>query len=286
MQLYALHDFNNYLKNKYGAFPVDAEKARRLNADGFGIFHAANSFDDRRTVCNLTSIDWWFVELDDGSKEEQLAKLTALELRPSWVIESKRGYHAYWRPRETTVEQWKRIVRWGLVPSLGSDPKATDVSRILRAPGYLHQKDRTEPFLVRTVWRNPAVYSEEQMLEAFPSQEPARPVRRDVGDCQGFWPRVSNLDGRDGIERLSGHWSVRGELFRLDEQHNGNANIIRLDPGGERHDTGCFIDSDGRLGNVSEGPTLAAWINWYWQDGYKTAAKALKELYPELDNEE
>lgn len=282
MQLYALHDSSTFLKTKNGAFPVDDADARRLNSDGYGVFHSANTFSGRRIGANLCSIDWWFCEIDDGSKDVQYNKLINCPLRPSWVIESKRGYHAYWRPVEADIRSWKRIVRWGIVPSLGGDPRATDVTRILRAPGFLHQKSPDDPFLVRTLWRIPAMYTEQQMLDAFPSTEPDPTVRRDERNGKGFWSGVSALDGRDAIRRLSGHWSVTREMFDLEEMNNGNANIIVLDRRGIRRDSGSFVDASGRLGNVADGPTIAAWINWYWNDGYRTAAKAIKELWPEL----
>src|SRR5690606_34842008 len=131
---------------------------------------------------------------------------------------SARSYHAYWAARDATPENWRRIVRWGIVPALGADPKASDPLRILRCPGFDHMKDPARPFPVRTVWKLDTTYSEAQMLRLFPSREPKRPDQERAALEPGestFWQRVAALDGREAIRRLSGHWLCKGERFSL-----------------------------------------------------------------------
>lgn len=279
--LYVLHDSSKELQQKYGAREVDVARARQLNAQGWGVFHAPNPFEGRRQLANLISILWWYCELDGGTKKEQVARLKASPLLPSWVVESKRGYHCYWRARGATKENWKRVVRWGIIPALGADPKAADVTRILRQPGFMHMKDPAHPFLVQTVWNLENSYSEAQLLRAFPSKEPkARLVEeRELEPGEGtFWERVARLDAREAIRRLNGHWLQKGESFNLVEQANGNANVVRDDG----HSTGVFVDREGRLGNVTGGSSIAAWAAWY---GFSWAeiARGLKEIFAELE---
>lgn len=279
MRLFALHDQDR----SRGTTPVDDQWASTLNGTGHGIFWVPNDFEGRRLRENLTHINYWFVDLDEGTKEEQLARLGRAPLTPSLVIESKNGYHAYWRALDATEETWADIVRWGLVPALKGDTRACDPLRLLRAPGYYHLKDPTDPFLVRAVFRSEVSYTAAQMMRAFPSQEPDRPERREVPTGEGtFWERVAALDGREAIERVSGTWLVDGEYFRLDEMRNGNANIIRAD---DNYSTPCWVWADGRLGGIDDGNSIAAFCKWYghsWAD----IARGLKELFPELSDEE
>lgn len=277
MRMFALHDQDR----SRGTVDVKSNH-HELNASGHGIFWVVNDFEGRRLRDNLTRINYWFVDLDEGTKEEQLARIGRAPLTPSLVIESKNGYHAYWRALGATLDNWADIVRWGLVPALKGDIRACDPLRLLRAPGYFHLKDPEEPFLVREVFRSAVAYTEAQMMRAFPSQEPERPERREPDQAGTFWERVAALDGREAVERVSGTWLVDGEHFRLDEMRNGNANIIRAD---DNYSTPCWVWADGRLGGIDDGNSIAAFCRWYghsWAD----IARGLKELFPELTDEE
>lgn len=283
-KLFALPD-----KDKGPAQEVTAEEARELNQDDYGIFHVVNEFGGRRLIKNLSRIRYWFADIDEGNKEEQLDRILCAPVIPSKVVESANGYHVYYRAKDATFDNWYRIVRYGVVPKLGGDPKATDPLRLLRAPGFYHHKG--EPFMVRVVHESPAIYTEGQMLEAFPDtrETPKEKLVRDTNELEmtrgGFWHRVAALDGCEAIRKLSGHWLCKGERFALQEQHNGNHNIYRVDPE-EEYSTGCWVWGDtGKLGGVEDGSSVAAWCKWYgwnWSD----VAKGLKELFPELEDEE
>src|SRR5690606_25672207 len=55
-----------------------------------------------------------------------------------------------------------------LAHHLGGDMKARDISRVMRVPGFLHQKDPSNPVAVKIVNEFPEnVYTREQILEAF-----------------------------------------------------------------------------------------------------------------------
>ena len=277
--LFALHDSDDELKRK-GSFTVSKERAGQLNAEGYGIFHVVNAFEGRRLITNLVRIRYWTCELDLGQRSEQVARIKRAPLLPSVVVESKRGFHLYYRALDAELSTWARVVRWGLIPALGGDPKASDPLRLLRCPGYEHKKDPANPFMVRVVWRTDAIYSTKQMLRAFPNTEPtAKPkAAGPAGEADGFWEKVARLDGREALARLGGHWLMNGEKFSLQEQVNGNANVVRSDG----YSTGSFVDRDGKLGNVDGGASIAAWCAWYGHD-WATVARGLREVFPELD---
>lgn len=262
-----------------GASPkqVGEGEAGRLNRDGHGVLWTVNEFEGRRLKANVTGIHYHFAEFDGGTKADQQRRLRESPLRPSLVVESKAGFHAYWRVDDGSMETWYPIQR-GIVKLLGADPKCTDPLRLLRAPGYRHWKDPTDPFLVEAVWESDASYSSEQLGEAFPWAPATSPAQGPTPTGDGFWQRVASLDCGEAILRLNNHWLQNGESFELREQSSGNRNIVRLDS----KDTGCFVRADGSIGNCLLGARLGGWLAWYHDSDWSLIAKGLKEVFPEL----
>ncbi len=286
-RLFVLHDTPSSSDRSFGSVEVTETRARELNDRGWGVFQVVNEFVGRRLVANLTQINYWFCEIDHGVKQTLDGWMAVMPLPPSLVVDSKRGYHAYWKAQDATLANWKRIVRHGVVPALGGDPKATDVLRLLRAPGFYHRKG--EPYLVSVVWDSPAVYTEQQMLAAYPDRrKPRDKTSIDVdkyrqGD-HGFWYRANALDAREALQKLSGHWLVNGERFWLVEQSNGNANVYcQPVPTQSAADSGAFITPEGVL--FAESVGIPAWCYWYQEDWGKVAI-GLRQLFPELEEYE
>lgn len=98
-------------------------------------------------------------------------------LEPTFVVESSPGkYHSYWRVEGMRKEQHAMVMNT-MVQVYGSDPNAKDLARVLRAPGFWHQKNPAQPHLVRIVAESGAQpYSAQALLAAFPpAAPPARP---------------------------------------------------------------------------------------------------------------
>lgn len=275
-----MHDSNNR-----GCFPISpGENPHDWNRKGYGIFWTVNDFRDAvRRIDHLVQLRAWAVDMDSGTKEEQRARLHRSPVEPTLIVETRRGYQAYWNAKDALPEHWNAIVLQRLVPFFGADPNARDIARILRVPGYLHLKDPTKPFLVRTVHTCPVSYTEQQMVRAFP--EPKREAPKAVHDrakrenkfdgSDGFWDRVWTLDCEEALDRLGPHL---GESYKFRGNRNGKKNIL-VDGKG----TSCFIDANGRIGSLSGGgPTVFQWIKWL---GYsqKDAIEMIKRVFPELD---
>lgn len=266
---------------KGAPIPVNQERARKLNEDGWGIFHVVNEYRGPGRT-NPKRVCAWFVDFDGANKATQLRELSDAPLHPSCIVESRAGYHAYWFAKEASLESWDRIVKYGLQPYFQSDPKSTDVLRLLRCPGYLHWKE--DPFLVSVVRLGESSFSPAQMGRAFPghNDKPGQSIKRAaVQDLSTFWGRVDALHCGEAIIRLGGHWLQGKESFQLSSTSSGNENVVRSDG----YSTGCFVRPDGSMGGCEEGPRLKHWLRWYghsWGD----IAKGLLEVYPELEDEE
>ena len=286
-RFYRLHDSDPELK-QMGAIPTPVSELETWNVRGWGVFHVVNEFDGRRRISNLRRIRSWITEID-GDKDAARERLERSPLVPSRVIESKNGFHAYWDAKPDANPKHYKTITTALAERFGGDMNARDLARILRTPGFKHQKDPHDPFLVQQVHRWEVTYTERQMAWAFgvefedeqpepkPKPRPLRFPTSDDGD--DFWTRAVGIDARIGLERLSGHWLVGGETIELKPAPRGRHNI-RCDGKG----TSCFVDADGKIGSADGGgPSIVRWCAWYghsWGD----IARGLKEVFPELDD--
>ncbi len=271
-----------------GVMPVTRDEAPRWNAKGFGIFWTVNWFKTpERRIENLERIAAWAVDMDSGSKTEQEKRLMDGPLVPTYVVETKRGYQAYWGAKDGEASNWNALVLERLVPYFGADANARDLARILRVPGFNHCKDPADPFPVREVWRQSVGYTEQQLFEAFPAT-PARTaheatacaVRRQVATGATFWDRLWALDCREALARISGHSAVSGETFTFRRTSKGAHNVYVNGKG-----TSCWVDQNGRIGSLDRGgPTMYQWIAWYRNLSHpRDIVAVLKQVFPELE---
>lgn len=274
------------------AILVDASEARRLNnpTDCRGVFATVNDFGTGpRRKEHLIRVEAWAVDIDDGTKAEQFARLHSSPLVPSMIVETKRGYQAYWCATDAQADHWNAIVLERLVPHYGADRNARDLCRILRVPGFLHLKDPTDPFMVRLAWQHPVRYTERQIAEAFrwvpnvthhvDEQRTEARAHVTAGDANGdeFWQAVAALDCREALERLSGSRYVGGEQFTFRRCSSGNLNIL-VDGKG----CSCWVDTSGKIGSSDKGgPFITNWLRWYGND-WRTVIAAIKDAYPHI----
>lgn len=203
--MYALHDYDPELK-KQGAFEVSKEKAKELNKLGYGIHWTANVFNGQRKAENLKEIRFYLADIDDGEKQEQMERIKSLPLNPSVIVETKKGYHCYWRVSNATLDRY-RDVQCGLIQRLKADKACKDVCRMLRCPDFYHMKDPQNPFMVRIVEKNDKIYTEGQMLFAYELPKPVYKKLDYKGDKQDLldeskWEKIFRLssfmaDGRN-----------------------------------------------------------------------------------------
>lgn len=278
------------------AIRCTVEEARAWNTPerGFGVFATVNDFGDGpRRKDHLRAIRAWAIDIDEGTKAEQHMRLTASPLIPSMIVETKRGYQAYWCAIDGKADHWNAIVLERLVPHYGADRNARDLCRILRVPGFLHLKDPADPFRVQLAWRQTVAYTERQIADAFAwvpnvahhvteskreaagALDPHQTLQNAQGD--EFWPGVASLDCRDALERLSGTQWVNGERFTFRRVSSGNVNIFCDGRG-----TSCWVDASGKIGSLDKGgPFVTHWLRWYGND-WRSTIEAVKSVYPHL----
>ena len=264
MKYYRIHD-NPDIKS--GAIETPLSQCDKWNVEGWGIFWCVNDFKSRRRLSELTKINYWYVDLDDGSKASQWARIEQSPAIPSMVIETKRGFHIYWKAENGTRDNWSRIMKDRLIPFFNGDQNATDITRLLRAPGFYHMKDKANPFWVDFAFGKENSFSEKEMITLFPDACAAARIKKEkhfkdlplTAEGRDAWEKIWNLDCEIALSKLSGSLHVGGENYTFRDNRNGTKQIYV-----NGKSTACWIDADKHIGSHSNGgPTVAQWLRWF-----------------------
>lgn len=127
-----------------GTLDEHAAALQYLNQLGTGVFVTVNRTDGKG-ICkkNVTEIVAVWADTDGALLEPLLA------LKPHIVIESSPGkWHVYWRVHGCPLDQFESI-QMAIAKKFGTDPAVKDAGRVMRLPGFYHNKG--EPFLVMFV---------------------------------------------------------------------------------------------------------------------------------------
>jgi DNA primase RepB-like protein/primase-like protein len=141
----------------------------QLSEQGAGIFITVNKTDGKgRQLDNITDIRAVWREDDEGS-------LVELPIQPHIKVESSADkHHEYILVNGLSFQQHQQVQK-RLAENFGSDKNATDITRVLRLPGFPHQKNNAGKGLdgtrtavsVVSFSDDPTPYSAEQVLNAF-----------------------------------------------------------------------------------------------------------------------
>ena len=118
-------------------------KRQELNEAGAGIFFCVNQCQGKRKKENITRVRCVHADFDSATQlqiDTVRQKLTpSIEVRTSGTNK----FHLYWALNEADVLDvpTAEAINRALV-NFGADPAATDVSRLLRLPGFRHMKYR------------------------------------------------------------------------------------------------------------------------------------------------
>lgn len=118
------------------------ERFRKWNSWGAGIFATINETDLKgRKRENVTRVRSLFADLD-GSP---LGPIYQSKLKPHMIVESSPGkYHAYWLISDCPLEKFS-VYQKAIADKFMSDPSVNDLPRVMRLPGYNHNKATSVP---------------------------------------------------------------------------------------------------------------------------------------------
>ena len=152
----------------------------RLNTKfGAAIYVVINKTDLKgRLATNVVKVRALWADLDHGLPAQWA-------LRPSIVVQTSPGkYQAYWLvDGELSFADALGILR-NLTLTYGGDPGVNTIERILRVPGFYHQKG--EPFLVAIVEATGRRYTVAELTTVHPpiiEQRKAAPLPAEIPEC-------------------------------------------------------------------------------------------------------
>ncbi len=138
----------------HGTLKQHAQALIDLNHRGAGVFVMVNEGDGKahegkktcRTNANVTKVRANFIDLDEEA-QRKFDLVMQSEVLPSIVVESSPNkYHCYWLVEDCPLESFKQVQQ-SLIAKFDSDKAINDLARVMRLPGFIHQKDtpfRTE----------------------------------------------------------------------------------------------------------------------------------------------
>jgi biotin operon repressor len=122
---------------RYGTFKEMRTWLCNRNQAGAGVYFMVNQGDGKgRSATNVTKVTHLFVDLDGAPHEP----LTALGCTPHIITQSSPGrYQAFWRVDDCPLDDF-RTYQKALAKKFNGDPAVNDPSRVMRLPGFSHQK--------------------------------------------------------------------------------------------------------------------------------------------------
>ena len=147
--------------------------ARRNAEHRAAVWVCINATDGRgRKRENVTRVRAVFL---DGDGQVALDQLLSFALEPHIVVESSPGhYQAYWLVDDLACEQFEGVQR-RIAKTFGDADSIIDLCRVMRVPGFWHQKDPARPFQVRIVHEDAGLpYKPADILRAFPPPNDGR----------------------------------------------------------------------------------------------------------------
>jgi len=279
------------MSNFYRSFEKDGHKGDGFistpeselihwNEQGFGIFHTVQEFHcEKRVATNLKSLQFLAVDLDEGTKPDMIAKIKSGVL-PSIVVETKRGFHVYFRVTDLCVEEFPILMNL-LIEFYNADRNAKDICRVLRTPNFYHWKESNNKFLTKILFENSNSYKMSQIKRYYTKNRPTLQSRtfqnkskHAAANKADLLKRICNANAEALLLSLSGDPMVGGEIYSFKSTREGNKNIFV-----NGKSTSCFIDRCGRIGSSSGGgPTIFQWLKWYGHDNH-AITKFLKERF-------
>jgi hypothetical protein len=155
-----------------GTFEDLKHRLRSFNEAGYAIYVQPNFSDGKgHKSANIIGCNCVFADFDGVP----IDTVKRLGLEPHvMVTTSENKAHFYWRIAELTVDDFRKI-QPRLIALFGSDPVVKDAARVMRLPGFLHQKDGDAPHLVTCQTQDAPPYTKGNFVEALCAAEKLYP---------------------------------------------------------------------------------------------------------------
>jgi len=171
------------------------DQLHSLQEKGAGVFVTINQTDLKgRKAENVIAVRANFVDLDGAPIEPVLEHIC----EPHIIVESSKGrWHAYWRSnlnKEDFTPTQKALIK-----AFDGDKSVIDLSRVMRLPGFFHQKVKdgvkSATFMTRLeqIEEDGSKYSAEDLFSYFPKLDSKETKKKDAGRADYEVPSAETL---------------------------------------------------------------------------------------------
>jgi hypothetical protein len=150
-------------------------------------------------------------------KKAYLPTIHNLQLKPSVIVETKRGYQFHWFLKDSTItdiEQYEALQR-AMQEKLDCDPRAIGAERLWRLPGFYHWKDPDDPFMCRIVYADYSKrYGFSELVHKFGGKKKVAAIKkkRAIGQYSGKPIQLDSFKGSGDINDIQRGCRVFGDL--------------------------------------------------------------------------
>tara|TARA_B110000008_G_scaffold255288_1_gene271897 strand:- start:855 stop:3143 length:2289 start_codon:yes stop_codon:yes gene_type:complete len=158
------------VRTLHGSFETHSSSLTKLNLEGASIFVTVNQTDLLgRSKANITRVRAVFVDLDGAPLSPVLNHIC----EPHIIVESSPDrWHAYWLCN-LPLDHFSGV-QSSIASLFDGDPAIKDLPRVMRLPGFIHQKVKdgvkTKPFVtqIEQIFKDYAPYDAEEIEIHFP----------------------------------------------------------------------------------------------------------------------
>lgn len=172
----------------HGTLDQHAASLCELQSRGAGIFVTVNQTDlTGRRAANVQRVRALFLDLDGAPIEP----VRAWD-EPHIICETSPGkWHAYWLVDDCPLDAFKPAQK-DLIASFGGDDCIHDLPRVMRLPGFYHQKG--EPFMVRTIETDafPVAFTYKEFRKMLDAIKPAPKLSEQAMPRAGHYDMLSD----------------------------------------------------------------------------------------------
>lgn len=202
-----------------GTLEEHARELEKLNSLGAGVFVTVNETDLKgRSIENIIGLRAVFIDSDTGDLP------SSFSLPPSIIVNSGSGQHAYWLLSAGGELDQFTTTQLSLASHFKTDENVKDLTRVMRLPGFLHQKNPKSPKFVSIASIRQDRYRLDEVQRSYPPKLEARgqlsfSSRKflEEGAPAGIWNTTLFKFGKDSQEQ---GYSI-DETIEMAEQING-----------------------------------------------------------------
>lgn len=185
--------------NLRGTLAALAPQLIDYNSRGYGIFMTVNAMKPTgaRTLDNVEYIRAHVIDLDDAlTAQDSYQRAVNSSTPPHFAVQSSQGkYHLYWLVQPYIGNDFYTLQQRKLCQLYDSDPNVIDATRVMRVPGFMHNKH--DPQLT-TCWsvNNGARYTAQQIADSLANVNIVEKVgnRCELGSADLAAPSMEWLD--------------------------------------------------------------------------------------------